>query len=356
MLARRLLQTRPAIAAIRSRAYATEARERVRIVEVGPRDGLQNESAVIPPAVKVELINRLTEAGLDIIESGSFVSPKWVPQMAGTAEVLKTMQRRKGRHYPVLVPNLKGLEILLDLLSEQPASEVPYTDEIAVFTAATDAFAKANTNCTVAESLQRLEAVTKRATKEGLRVRGYVSVVIDCPYSGKVDPVKVKDVTQALLDMGCYEVSLGDTVGTGNPTTVGKMLRTVLDGGIPASVLAGHYHDTYGMGVSNILTSLEHGLRTFDSSVGGLGGCPYSPGATGNVATEDVLYALRGSQYAPPGDLNAIAEVGTWISKALNRTNSSRVGKALEARRAREQLERERERDGGSAENISAKL
>ncbi|RPD74187.1 aldolase [Lentinus tigrinus ALCF2SS1-7] len=356
MLPRRILQARSALTIFRTRAYSTEARERVRIVEVGPRDGLQNESAVIPPAMKAELINRLTDAGLDIIESGSFVSPKWIPQMAGTPEVLKTMQRVKGLHYPVLVPNLKGLQLLLDLLSEQSRSEVPYTDEIAVFTAATDAFSKANTNCTVAESLERLEVVTKRAKKEGLRVRGYVSVVIDCPYSGKVDPVKVKDVSQALLDMGCYEVSLGDTVGTGNPTTVGKLLRTVLGGGIPASVLAGHYHDTYGMGVANILASLEHGLRTFDSSVGGLGGCPYSPGATGNVATEDVLYALRGSKYETPGDLNAIAEVGTWISKALNRTNSSRVGKALEARRARAQLEKERERDGGSAESISAKL
>ncbi|KAI0800084.1 aldolase [Fomes fomentarius] len=353
--ARTFIQNRP-VTALRSRAYVTEARERVRIVEVGPRDGLQNEAAVIPPELKAELVNRLTEAGMEIIEAGSFVSPKWVPQMAGTAEVLKKMQRRTGLHYPVLVPNVKGLEILLDLLSEQSKSDIPYTNEIAIFTAATDAFAKANTNCTVAESLERLQVVTKRATQEGLRVRGYVSVVIDCPYSGTVDPVKVKEVTQALLDMGCYEVSLGDTVGTGNPTTVGRLLQTVLDGGIPASVLAGHYHDTYGMGVSNILTSLEYGLRTFDSSVGGLGGCPYSPGATGNVATEDVLYALRDSRYETLGDLEAVARVGTWISKALDRTNASRVGKALEARRAREGLEKERERDGGSAENISAKL
>ncbi|KAI9070366.1 aldolase [Trametes sanguinea] len=352
---RSILQHR-GLLAVRQRAYATAARERVRIVEVGPRDGLQNESTVIPPEVKAELVNRLTKAGMDIIESGSFVSPKWVPQMAGTHEVLKLMERQKGLHYPVLVPNMKGLELLLDLLSQQPKSDVPYTDEIAVFTAASDAFSKANTNCTVAESLDRLSAVAKRATKEGLRVRGYVSVVIDCPYSGKVDPVKVKGVSQALLDMGCYEVSLGDTVGTGNPTTVDRLLRTVIDGGIPPSVLAGHFHDTYGMAVANIFAALNHGVRTFDSAVGGLGGCPYSPGATGNVATEDVLYALRGSQYEAPGDLDAIAEVGTWISKTLKRQNASRVGRALEAKRAREQLEKERENDGGAAEVIAAKL
>ncbi|KAI0654167.1 aldolase [Cubamyces menziesii] len=356
--ATRSLLYRRGLLSARPRTYATASRERVRIVEVGPRDGLQNESAVIPPEVKAELVNRLTKAGMDIIESGSFVSPKWVPQMAGTADVLKLMKRHKGMHYPVLVPNMKGLELLLDLLSKQPKSEVPYTDEIAVFTAATDAFSKANTNCTVAESLERLSAVAKRATAEGLRVRGYVSVVIDCPYSGKVDPAKVKDVSQALLDMGCYEISLGDTVGTGNPTTVGTLLHTVIGGssGIPASKLAGHFHDTYGMAVANIFTALEHGVRTFDSAVGGLGGCPYSPGATGNVATEDVLYALRGSQYEAPGDLEAIAEVGTWISKTLNRPNASRVGRALEARRAREKLEKERENDGGAAETISAKL
>ncbi|KAI0768288.1 aldolase [Trametes elegans] len=357
--ARSLLRPGRTVRAARPRAYATAAgtRERIRIVEVGPRDGLQNESAVIPPEVKAELVNRLTKAGMDIIESGSFVSPKWVPQMAGTAEVLKRMDRHKGLHYPVLVPNLKGLEILLDLLSTQPKSEVPYTDEIAVFTAATDAFSKANTNCTVAESLERLSAVAKRATAEGLRVRGYVSVVIDCPYSGKVDPVQVKTVSQALLDMGCYEVSLGDTVGTGNPTTVDQLLHTVVgSGGIPASKLAGHFHDTFGMAVANIFTALDHGVRTFDSAVGGLGGCPYSPGATGNVATEDVLYALRGSRYEAPGDLDAIAEVGTWISQNLKRQNASRVGRALEARRERERLEKERENDGGAAETISAKL
>ncbi|RPD55409.1 aldolase [Lentinus tigrinus ALCF2SS1-6] len=281
----------------------------IKPIAMGPHDGLQNESAVIPPAVQAELVNRLTNTGLEIIESGSFVSPKWVPQ-------------------------------------------IPYTDEIAVFTAATDAFSKANTNCTVAESLERLEVITKRATKEALRMRGYVSVVIDCPYSGKVDPVKVKHVSHALLDMGWYEVSLSDTIGTDDPTTIAKLLRTSFLIAAGFNRLAGHYHDTYGMSVGNILASLEYGLHTFDSSVGGLGGCPYSPGATGNVATEDVLRQQVQDTGRPERDRGS----GAWMSKMLNRTNSSHVGKALEARRAREQLEKERERDGGPAESISAKL
>ncbi|KAH9937847.1 aldolase [Epithele typhae] len=330
--------TRPAAASLRrTLTTASKPRERVRIVEVGPRDGLQNEKGVIPPSMKAELINRLTAAGTEIIEAGSFVSPKWVPQMAGTAEVLKMMDRKPDLYYPVLVPNMKGLELLLDLLAKQPKDEVPLANEVAVFTAATDAFCKANTNCTIAESLERLKPVAEKALDAGLRVRGYVSVVIDCPYSGHVDPAAVKPVTQALFDMGCYEVSLGDTVGTGNPTTVNELLHTMLDKtGIPPEKLAGHFHDTYGMAVANIFTALDHGLRTFDSSVGGLGGCPYSPGATGNVATEDVLYALRGTRFDVPGNLEALAEVGSWISKALNKPNASRVGKALEARRERE--------------------
>ncbi|OBZ71982.1 Hydroxymethylglutaryl-CoA lyase, mitochondrial [Grifola frondosa] len=312
-----------------------------------------NEKTIIPPQIKAELVNRLSKAGIDIIESGSFVSPKWVPQMAGTAEVLSAMKRVPGHHYPVLVPNMKGLEALLALLSSQRRTDVPFTDEIAVFTAATDAFCKANTNCTVPESLNRLREVTKHALAHGLRVRGYVSVVIDCPYSGKVDPVKVKEVSRMLIEMGCYEVSLGDTVGTGSPTTVNEMLHTVIhgDGGVSPSKLAGHFHDTYGMGVANVLTALKHGLRTFDSAVGGLGGCPYSPGATGNVATEDVLYALRGSAYETSGNVEAVAEVGSWISHKLGRPNASRVGRALEARK-----DRERERYKEATQNVAAKL
>ncbi|EKM56740.1 uncharacterized protein PHACADRAFT_254033 [Phanerochaete carnosa HHB-10118-sp] len=351
-----------AVRASCSRTYATTTNaDHVNIVEVGPRDGLQNEKSVIPPEVKIELINRLNRAGLKTIEAGSFVSPKWVPQMAGTADVISRMERLPGNYYPVLVPNLKGLELLLDLLAKHPPSAggpPPPTNEIAVFTAATEAFCKANTNCSIVESLERIHAVTRKALDHGLRVRGYVSVVISCPYEGKVSPQKVKEVTRALLDIGCYEVSLGDTVGTGTPATVREMLETVMGGAgtVPANKLAGHYHDTFGTAVANIMTSLDMGLRTFDASVGGLGGCPYSPGATGNVATEDVLYALKGSKYTTDGDLDALVDVGDWISKKLQRTNASRAGKAILARREREHLEKERENDGGAAEVISAKL
>ncbi|TCD59802.1 hypothetical protein EIP91_011414 [Steccherinum ochraceum] len=350
-----------------SRAYASVTStnpNRVDIVEVGPRDGLQNEKTVIPPEVKVDLINRLGRAGMDIVEAGSFVSPKWVPQMAGTADVISQMERLHGHRYPVLVPNTKGLELLLDLLAKHPASpSTPApTDEIAMFSAATDAFTKANTNCTIAESLARLEPVARKALDNGLRVRGYVSVVITCPYTGKVDSAKVKEVARALLDMGCYEVSLGDTVGTGNPTSVRAMLETVMGGsaGLPAAKLAGHFHDTFGTAVANVMTALDMGIRTIDAAVGGLGGCPYSPGATGNVATEDVMYALQGSKYSYPGDLNAMVDIGAWISDVLGRQNASRAGKAILAKKTRErkfkELEPKRERDGGNAETIAAKL
>ncbi|KAI0080471.1 aldolase [Panus rudis PR-1116 ss-1] len=343
------------------RAYATASNSNhVTIVEVGPRDGLQNEKSVIPPEVEIELIERLGRAGMTHIEAGSFVSPKWVPQMAGTGEVITKMKRLPGRHYPVLVPNMKGLDKLLELLAQNPPSpDAPApTDEIAIFTAATDAFSKANTNCTVAESLARLEPVTKKALDHGLRVRGYVSVVISCPYYGDVLPKDVKNVTKALLDMGCYEVSLGDTVGMGNPTTVSRLLETIMGGAnaIPADKLAGHFHDTYGSAVANVITALDMGIRTIDAAVGGLGGCPYSPGATGNVSTEDVMYALRGSKYTVSGDLEAVAEIGDWISKKLNRSNSSRAGKAIQTKKELELLQKERENDGGLAEAIAAKL
>ncbi|OCH85818.1 aldolase [Obba rivulosa] len=348
----------------RARTYASlpagQNSKFVNIVEVGPRDGLQNEKFIIPPALKAELINRLGRAGLRTIEAGSFVSPEWVPQMAGTDEVLKLMEKHPDVHYPVLVPNMKGLDNLLALLGSNPPAEgqPPLTDEIAVFTAATDAFCKANTNCTIAESLARLEPVVQLALQKGLRVRGYVSVVVECPYTGKVDPKKVKEVTRALLDMGCYEVSLGDTTGAGTPWSIRTMLHTVMggDGGVPPSKLAAHFHDTFGMGVVNVLTALSLGLRTVDTAVGGLGGCPYSPGATGNVATEDVLYMLQKSELEAPGDLEALAEIGDWISKELKRDNSSRTGKAIMGRKARERLEKERENDGGLAEQIASKL
>ncbi|KAF4603089.1 hypothetical protein EYR38_003494 [Pleurotus pulmonarius] len=317
-----------------SRKYAT-ASNFVNIVEVGPRDGLQNEKGTIPVDVKVELINRLSHAGLKTIEAGSFVSPKWVPQMAGTAEVLSGIRQREGNHYPVLVPNQKGLDNLLSLPR--------LADEIAIFTAATDAFTRANLNTTTAESLVRLRPVAEQAIKNGLRVRGYVSVVIACPYSGKTDYNKVREVAKELLEMGCYEVSLGDTVGMGTPNEVAEMIEEVKKS-VPVEKLAGHFHDTYGTAIANVIAALSQGVRTIDSSVGGLGGCPYSPGATGNVATEDVLYALQGSQYHVVGsqessggvNLDEVVEIGWWISEKLGRESVSRAGRAIRAKKLRE--------------------
>ncbi|KAL5478304.1 hypothetical protein ACEPAI_2488 [Sanghuangporus weigelae] len=334
-----------------TRSYATTPKHPnvVNIVEVGPRDGLQNEETVIPPAVKVELINRLGRAGLTAIESGSFVSPKWVPQMAGTADVISLMERLPTVHYPVLVPNERGLNNLLKLLDSHSkvGNAPPPTDEIALFTAATDAFCRANTNCTVRESLDRLAPVAERAAKSGLRVRGYVSVVIKCPYSGRVDYNRVRDVSRALLDMGCYEVSLGDTTGAGTPGTVLNMLSAVASS-VPVEKLAcfdqGHFHDTFGSALANIFASLTAGVRTFDSSIAGLGGCPYSPGATGNVATEDVLHALQDSGFEVAGDLPALVDTGFWISEQLGRQNESRAGRAYRAAKlGREGSEKEKE-------------
>lgn len=315
-----------------AKGYATAAssKQMINLVEVGPRDGLQNEKQAISVSTKAELINRLAHAGVKTIEAGSFVSPKWVPQMAGTSEVLSSMQRHSGVNYPVLVPNKKGLENLLSLLSthkDKPA----LTEEIAVFTAATDAFAKANLNTTVSHSLANLGPVIREALDAGLRVRGYLSVVIECPYSGRVDARVVRDVARELSEMGCYEVSLGETVGKGTPDQVAEMIEEVKKG-VPVGQLAGHFHDTFGTAVANVLTALEHGIRTIDSSVGGLGGCPYSPGATGNVATEDVLYALKhSSKYHVAGnnegtiDLEQMADIGWWINQQLGRETASRA-------------------------------
>ncbi|KAK0221027.1 hypothetical protein EDD85DRAFT_862920 [Armillaria nabsnona] len=316
------------------RHYAT-ARDIVNIVEVGPRDGLQNEKGVIPVGVKVELINRLVSAGMQTIEAGSFVSPKWVPQMAGTSDVISQITRIAGVRYPVLVPNQKGLDNLTRLLKEHPTSP-PLTDEISIFTAATDAFTQANLNTTTKESLKRLAPVARSALDKGLRVRGYVSVVIACPYSGLVDYGRVREVAKELMEMGCYEVSLGDTVGMGTPTQVAEMLEEVKKS-VPVEQLAGHFHDTYGTAIANVFTALSHGIRTIDSSVGGLGGCPYSPGATGNVATEDVLYALQTSPYSVAGnpDLDEIVNIGWWISQKLGRESVSRAGRAIRSKRDR---------------------
>ncbi|KAG8969839.1 hypothetical protein FRC05_000816 [Tulasnella sp. 425] len=343
---------------ISSRPISSASRSHVKIVEVGPRDGLQNEKSIIPTEVKVELIDKLGATGLQVIESGSFVSPKWVPQMAGTADVLLQIKKRSGVRYPVLVPNVKGLDTLVDLLERHPppagSSEPPLTDEIAVFVAASESFSKANINCSIGESIDRLVPVVRLARFKGLRVRGYVSTVITCPYEGAIAPEKVKDVAKALNQLGCYEISLGDTVGTGTPITVENMLDAV-SGVVPVEKLAAHMHDTYGMGVVNSLIAVKAGIRTVDSSVAGLGGCPYSPGATGNVATEDIVHALNGAGYNTGVDLEGLAEIGGWISSQLGRPNSSRVGQALLARRKREAAARAKEGQAGG-ETIQAKL
>ncbi|KAF9077714.1 aldolase [Rhodocollybia butyracea] len=332
----------------KGRKYATEVKIPVNIVEVGPRDGLQNEKGIIPVDVKVDLIEKLALAGCQNIEAGSFVSPKWIPQMAGTGEIISRVRRLPDVHYAVLVPNQKGLDGLVSVLNAHNSSPdadsvPPPSDEISIFTAATDAFAQANLNTTIAESLAKLAPVARTALDKGLRVRGYVSVVIACPYTGQVDYKKVREVAKELFQMGCYEVSLGDTVGRGTPSQIAEMLEEVKKD-VPVERLAGHFHDTFGTAVANVFTALEHGVRTIDSSVGGLGGCPYSPGATGNVATEDVLYALQGSKYKVVGseygngtiDLEKIMDIGWWISDKLGRESISRAGRALRAKKIRD--------------------
>ncbi len=296
---------------------------RVTLVEVGPRDGLQNEKQAIGAAVKIELIDRLTAAGLPVVEAASFVSPKWVPQMADAAAVMAGIARMPGVRYPVLVPNQQGLEAAL-------AANV---DEIAVFAAASEAFSQKNINSTIAQSLERFAPVVAAARAKGVRVRGYVSCVLGCPYQGEVPVQSVVDVAAALHTMGCYEISLGDTIGTGTP---GKT-RTLLDAvaaRVPIAALAGHFHDTYGQALANILAALEAGVTTFDSSVAGLGGCPYARGATGNVATEDVVYMLHGMGIATGVDMDKLLDAAQFICDALGRSTASRAGRALLARRA----------------------
>ena len=296
--------------------------EHVTMVEVGPRDGLQNEKKTVPTEIRVELIDRLTAAGLPAIEAGSFVSPKWVPQMADTGEVMARMKRRDGVSYPVLVPNLKGLE----------AAIAAGATEIAGFAAATETFSQKNTNCSIAESLVRQESVCRAALDAGLRVRGYISVVLGCPYEGEVKPQQVADVAARLRDMGCYAISLGDTVGMGTPAKTQRLIEAV-SAHVPIEKLGGHFHDTYGQAIANILASLEMGMATFDSSVAGLGGCPYSPGATGNVASEDVLYMLNGMGIETGVDMNALLDAAEFICAYLDRPTVSRAGRALALKR-----------------------
>lgn len=295
---------------------------RVKIVDVSPRDGLQNEPGSVPTEVKVELVDRLADAGLRSVEAGSFVSPKWVPQMADSADVMARIRRKAGVTYPVLVPNMKGLE----------AAIAAKATEVAGFAAATEAFSKRNTNCTIEQSMQRQAEVCKAALGAGLRVRGYISVVLGCPYEGEVKAQAVADIAQQLFDMGCYEISLGDTIGTGTPARAQRMIETVSKK-IPVEKLAGHFHDTYGQALANILAVMELGVATFDSSVAGLGGCPYAKGATGNVATEDVLYMLDGMNIETGIDMNRLLDAAQFICHHLGRATVSRAGRALAAKR-----------------------
>jgi len=295
---------------------------KVKLVEVGPRDGLQNEPNPVSAETKIELIKRLAAAGLPAVEAGSFVSPKRVPQMSDSAEVFLRLPRRPGTAYPALVPNQKGLESALEA----------GVQEIAVFVSASEGFSQHNISCSKAESLARLAPIVSLATARGLRARGYVSCVIACPYDGPVAPEQAAEMAGRLIDLGCYEVSLGDTIGVGTANAVRRLIDTAAVR-IPREQIAMHFHDTYGQGVANVLASLEEGIAVFDSSVAGLGGCPFAPGATGNVATEDVAYLLHGLGIETGVDLKAVAETGAWISSVLGRPNASRVGKALTANR-----------------------
>ncbi|MBI6566157.1 hydroxymethylglutaryl-CoA lyase [Pseudomonas synxantha] len=292
----------------------------VRLVEVGPRDGLQNEAQPISVADKVQLVNALSEAGLSYIEVGSFVSPKWVPQMAGSAEVFAQIQRKPGVTYGALAPNLRGFEDAL-------AAGVK---EVAVFAAASEAFSQRNINCSISESLARFAPIMAAARQHGISVRGYVSCVLGCPYEGAIAPEQVATVTRELYAMGCYEVSLGDTIGTGTAGATRRLFE-VVGAQVPRDKLAGHFHDTYGQAIANVYAGLLEGIQVFDSSIAGLGGCPYAKGASGNVATEDVLYLLNGLGIDTGIDLERLIGAGQQISRVLGRPSGSRVAKARSA-------------------------
>jgi hydroxymethylglutaryl-CoA lyase len=298
---------------------------RVTIVEVGPRDGLQNEPGVIPTDTKVRFIELLADAGLAAIEATSFVSPKWVPQLADADAVLRRAKAsRPAPRYAALTPNLRGFE----------RAVAAGADEVAIFGAASEAFSRRNINCSIDESLARFREVAAAARAARVRVRGYVSCAVHCPYSGDVPPEAAARVARALLDMGCYEVSLGDTTGRGTPAQVAAAVRASVDAGVPVSRLAAHLHDTYGQALANALAALQQGVSVFDASAGGLGGCPYSPGASGNVATEDLVYMLSGLGVAHGVDLAALVDASAFISRALGREPASHVARAMAGQRA----------------------
>jgi len=295
----------------------------VKLVEVGPRDGLQNEKDIIPAAVKVELVNRLTAAGFVNIEAASFVSPKWVPQMATSGEVMEKIVRKPGTIYSALVPNMKGFEAAL----------AARADEIVIFGAASEAFSQKNINCSIAESIERFREVAQATKNQGLRLRGSISCALGCPYQGEVAPDAVADVAMRLRDLGCDEIDVADTIGVGTAIRVQQVFERVAKA-FPMHQLAGHFHDTYGQALANIYAALEVGVSIFHASVAGLGGCPYAKGATGNVSTEDVLYLLQGLNIKTDIDLDAVVDAGQFISHYLGRKAVSRAGNAIAARRA----------------------
>ncbi|MCI2962105.1 MULTISPECIES: hydroxymethylglutaryl-CoA lyase [Shewanella] len=301
-------------------SQAADAKDRVSIFEMGARDGLQNEVAV-PTAAKIALIESLVDAGLKRIESGSFVSPKWVPQMADSADVLKQIQRQSGVVYSALTPNVKGFELALDAKAS----------EVAIFGAASQSFSQRNINCSIEESIERFIPLMELAKAHNIPVRGYVSCVLGCPYEGEIAVSEVARVSEILYKMGCYEISLGDTIGIGTPQKARRMLQTVAER-VPIEKLALHFHDTYGQALANILACLDLGVRVFDSSVAGLGGCPYAKGASGNLATEDLVYMLHGMGFETGIDLQKLALAGQAISTQLNRNNGSKVATALLAK------------------------
>ncbi|KAJ3312589.1 hypothetical protein HDV04_002906 [Boothiomyces sp. JEL0838] len=313
----RILKTRPALF---TRSISSTS-DFVKIVEVGPRDGLQNEPTPLTTNLKLELISKLVSSGLQVVEAAAFVSPKWVPQMADASEVYKNLPKTSNVAFPVLCPNVKGLEAAMKV----------GVKEIAVFGAASESFSKKNINCTIQESIQRFGEVIKVAKANNIKVRGYVSTVVGCPYEGYIEPQKVARVAKALYDMGCYEISLGDTIGVGTPDKFEKMIDHVAEQ-VPINALAVHCHDTYGQAIGNIIVSLRKGIRVIDSSVAGLGGCPYAAGASGNVATEDVIYLLNGLGMQTGVDLETIVKTGTWISRELGRQNMSKAGVAISAK------------------------
>ncbi|MEQ7499077.1 hydroxymethylglutaryl-CoA lyase [Xanthomonas campestris] len=292
----------------------------VRIVEVGPRDGLQNEANPIASADKIALINQLSATGLRTIEATSFVSPRWVPQLADAAEVFAGITRQPGIAYPVLVPNLQGYA----------RAHAAGAQEVAVFTAASETFNRTNTNAGIDESIERFRPILAQAAQNGVRVRGYVSTVLGCPYQGEVEVADVVNVAERLYRLGCYEISLGDTIGVGTPAKARQMLAAVA-GSIPLQALAVHFHDTYGQALANIAACLEQGVRVVDAAVSGAGGCPYAKGASGNVASEDVVYLLHGLGMPTGIDLPALARTGRWLAQLLGRETGSKVGKALAA-------------------------